>query len=166
MFSKPEAEHEWLAQLAGNWSSESECSMGPDQPPMKNRGTMQGRLLGRLLGGLWLVGEMKGESGSADEPQHESILTLGYDPARQRFVGTFIAGMMTHLWVYEGQRDAGGKRLVLDTTGPRFDQSGLAKYQDIVEIVDQDHWILSSQILGDDGQWTPFMTGHFHRTGG
>ena len=31
------------------------------------------------------------------------IMTLGYDPAKKRFVGTFIGSMMTNLWVYEGE---------------------------------------------------------------
>jgi hypothetical protein len=48
--------------------------------------------------------------------------------------------------------------------GPKFDGSGgTAKYQDSIEIVDRDHWILRSRILGDDGRWTQFMEGHQRR---
>ena len=47
--------------------------------------------------------------------------------------------------------------------GQAFDGSGMGKYQDILEIVDRNHWILRSQLLGDDGQWHPFMEGHHRR---
>jgi Protein of unknown function (DUF1579) len=35
MFAEPQAEHQWLQQLAGDWTTEAECAMGPDQPPTK-----------------------------------------------------------------------------------------------------------------------------------
>lgn len=70
---------------------------------------------------------------------------------------------MTHLFIYSGSLDENGQRLILDTEGPRCDQPGLAKYQDIIEMVDQDHMILSSQILGEDGVWHHFMTAHHRR---
>ena len=38
----------------------------------------------------------------------------------------------------------------------------MAKYQDIIEIVSDDHRTLSSQIL-TDGKWHRFMTAHYRR---
>jgi hypothetical protein len=71
---------------------------------------------------------------------------------------------MSQLWIYEGTLDATGKVLTLDTEGPSFTQEGkLAKYQDIIEIKDQDHRLLSSQMLGDDGKWHRFMEAHYRR---
>lgn len=46
-----------------------------------------------------------------------TIMTIGYDPHRQRFVGTFVASMMTHLWMYEGALDDGERVLTLETEG-------------------------------------------------
>ncbi len=41
-----------------------------------------------------------------DGSTSRSIMTLGLiDPQQKRFVGTFIASMMTHLWVYNGAFD-------------------------------------------------------------
>ncbi len=71
--------------------------------------------------------------------------------------------MMTHLWPYSGSTDEAGRKLTLDSEGPNFAQTGMTKYQDSVEIVSDDHWILSSQVLGDDGQWLPFIDAHHHR---
>ena len=154
---EPEKEHLWLQQLIGEWTVESECSMGLDQPPMKaNR-----RESVRSLGTLWTIGE-----GSDDTPGSlcDSIMTLGFDTQTKRFVGTFITSMMTHLWPYNGVLDATGKVLTLDSEGPNFAGDGtLAKYQDIIEFVTDDYRILSSQMLGSDGQWTPFMKAHYRR---
>lgn len=159
MQSKPAKEHEWLQKLVGNWTSEMECVMGPDQPPMKSKGSESVR----SIGGLWTMGEGTGEM--PDGNKMTSIMTLGYDPARQRFVGTFIASMMTHMWKYEGTLDASGKVLTLDTEGPGMSGDGkMTKYKDIVTFVDDDHRILTSRIQGEDDQWTEFMTAHYRRT--
>jgi Protein of unknown function (DUF1579) len=70
---------------------------------------------------------------------------------------------MPQIWHYEGGLDAAGKVLTLDTEGMNFNQTALAKYQDIIEFVSADHRIMTSQILGEDGQWTQFMTAHYRR---
>ncbi|MBC7815479.1 MAG: DUF1579 domain-containing protein [Planctomycetaceae bacterium] len=151
MHTEPQKEHQWLQKLVGEWTFEGECRMGPDQPPMK----LTGSEVVRSLGGLWTIGEGQGTC--------QSIMTLGYDPQTKRFAGTFIASVMTHLWVYDGSLDAAEKVLTLDTEGPKFTGEGLAKYQDIIEFVSDDHRTLSSQCLGDDGQWHPFMKAHYRR---
>jgi hypothetical protein len=68
-----------------------------------------------------------------------TIMTLGFDPAKTRFVGTFIGSMMTHMWIYDGQLDAAGKVLTLDAEGPSFtDPAKMAKFQDMIEIKSDD----------------------------
>jgi hypothetical protein len=72
--------------------------------------------------------------------------------------------MMSHLWVYDGALDAAGKVLALDADGPDMAGTGkMAKYRDVVEFESDDHRILTSQVLGDDGKWTRFMTAHYRR---
>ena len=46
------------------------------------------------------------------------IVTLGFDPEKKRFMGTFIGSMMTHLWIYDGELDTAGKVLTLNAEGP------------------------------------------------
>lgn len=158
MEAKPQKEHEWLQRLVGKWTFESECSMGPDQPPVKTKGNDDVR----SLGGLWVLGE-----GQAEMPgggTATNLMTLGFDPAKNRFVGTFVASVMTNLWVYEGQLDASGKVLTLNCEGPSFTGDGkLAKYQDVIEIKSNDHRVLTSRYQGEDGQWHEFMTAHYRR---
>ncbi|WP_020179720.1 DUF1579 domain-containing protein [Methylopila sp. M107] len=153
---KPTPEHDWLQRLVGRWTFEADCVMGPDQPPMKTRGTSNVR----ALGGLWVIAD--GEGTSPDGDAHHSVLTVGYDPATGRFTGTFIASMMTKLWIYDGAFDGDG-RLVLAATGPSFAGEGEALYHDIVEIVNDGHFRFLSRLQGPDGAWAEFMTADYRR---
>ena len=159
MHAKPQPEHLWLQKFVGEWTYESEGLMAPGQPPWKSGGTDSVRALGEL----WVLcsgrGEMPG-GGIAD-----SVMTLGFDPKRKRFVGTWVGSMMTHLWVYDGSLDAAGNVLTLSADGPDFVKEGAtARYQDIIEFKGNDHRVLSSRVQGEDGSWTQFMTAHYRRT--
>jgi hypothetical protein len=157
MDAQPQKEHQWLDRFLGEWTYESEYSMGPDQPPSNSKGFE----VVRSLDGLWTIGEGEGEM--PDGGTGKTIMTLGYDPQSDRYIGTFIGSMMTHLWIYNGSLDATEKVLTLDTEGPNFSQSAMAKYKDIIEFVSDDHRVLTSQILGKDGNWNQFMTAHYRR---
>ena len=159
MQAESQREHQWLHKLVGTWSMEGECSMGPDQPPMKSTATE----VVRSIGGIWTIGEGEGTMPDSDVKM-TSIMTLGFDPVSQRFVGTFVASCTTHLWIYSGgSLDAAEKVLTLDAEGPSFTGNGTAKYQDSIEFLDDDHRTLSSQIQMEDGQWVRFMTAHYRR---
>lgn len=155
---QPLPQHHWLQKLVGLWTVESECHLGPDQPPLTTTGTETVR----SMGGLWIIGE--GEGAMPGGEMSQSIITLGYDPQSERFVGTFIASVMTHLWPYRGTLDAGERVLTLDSEGPSFSGDGtMSRYQDIIEFLSDDHRTLSSQILNEQGEWIPFMKAHYHR---
>ena len=155
---EPQDEHRWLLQLVGEWDYHHECNMGPDQPPMKS----SGKQTIRALGELWILGDIAGTTPGGSEMR--SLITLGFDPAKARFVGTFVSSCMTHLWPYDGSLDASGKVLTLDSEGPSFaGDGGMAKYQDIIEVIDNDHHTMKSQFQNADGTWTQFMHGTYHR---
>jgi hypothetical protein len=158
MNAEPQKEHQWLTRMVGEWEYEHEAIMGPGQPPMKSKGTQSVR----TMGGLWILCEGSGEMPGG--PPMTSLITLGYDPAKKRFVGSFIASMMTYLWLYDGGLDAAEKVLTLDAEGPSMtDPAKMAKYQDAFEVVNDDHYILRSYLLTDDGKWFQFMTAHYRR---
>jgi hypothetical protein len=147
-------EHQWLAQLVGEWSSEMEAAMSPDGPTETHKSTERVR----SLGGAWVV--LEGDMGG----DHQTIMTLGYDPAKGRFVGSFVGSMMTNQWVYEGELDETGNTLVLSTNGPSAAGDGsYTDYRDTMEIRGPDHRILSSSYRGPDGEWKHFMTAHYRR---
>ena len=156
--AEPQQEHHWLEKLVGEWTFESECDMGPGKPREKFTGTQSVR----SIGGMWIIGEGQGEMPGGGTGT--MVLTLGYDPQKKRFVGTWFGSMMTALWIYEGERDASGNVLTLNTEGPSFAGDGtLAKYRDIVEVKSDDHYILRSTTQGEGGTWTEFMTAHYRR---
>ena len=109
-------EHRWLQRMLGEWQFEGACDMGDGKPPA----AFKGREAVRALGGIWIIGEGEGHSPEGEE--HRSVMTLGYDPARGQFLGTFISSMMTHLWSYQGTLS--GQVLTLDTQGPSFAGDG------------------------------------------
>jgi uncharacterized protein DUF1579 len=158
MKSEPQKEHQWLQKLAGDWTCEAEMTMKPDEPPVKSKASETVR----SVGGLWILAEGNGEMPGGGHAT--TLMTLGYDPQKQRYVGTWVGSMMTHMWVYDGALDASGNVLTLDTEGPSMAADGTtAKYQDIIEFRSDDHRILASQVLGDDGKWNRFMTAHYRR---
>ncbi len=156
---EPQKEHQWLSQLLGEWTFEGEASMGPGMPSEKFKGIERVR----SIGGLWFLSE--GEGAMPDAGAATTLATLGYDPQKKRFVGTFIGSMMTNLWVYDGSLDASEKVLTLDTEGPGMTGDGkIAKYQDVIEIKSDNERTLTSRVQGDDGTWMQIMTMTYRRT--
>jgi hypothetical protein len=158
---EPQQEHRWLHKLVGDWTYEGEAPMKPGQAPEKFSGTESVRKVGEL----WVIGEGRGPMPGGEEAT--SVLTLGYDPQKQTFVGTWIGSMMAQLWVYEGELDAGAGRLTLNTEGPSMQGDGtLAKYREVMELLDDDRRTFTSQFQGEDGSWQQMMTMTYRRKGG
>lgn len=147
---EPQKEHEWLQILVGEWTVED------DKAPGQWTETV------RSLHGIWIVAEGQGEMPGGPAT---TVMTLGYDPQKNRYVGTWIGSMMTHLWVYDGELDATGKILSLYSEGPDMMGGGgkMVKYKDVIELKSDDHRLLSGHVLGEDGQWNQFCTTHYRR---
>ena len=101
MNAEPQKEHHWLQKFVGEWTFEGEASMGPDQPPMKSRGAETVR----SIGSLWIQGEGNGEMPGGG--MATMLLTLGFDPQKKRFVGTWVG-------TWEGAGSSGGIELILE----------------------------------------------------
>jgi hypothetical protein len=159
MKAEPQKEHQWLQKLVGEWTYEGEMTMEPGKPAEKFRGTESVR----SIGDLWIQAE--GQSQMPDGSPVTTILTLGYEVPKERFVGAFIASMESHLWLYDGGLNENEKTLTLNTEGPNMMAGGqMAKFRDVMEIEGDDHRILTSHILSDDGKWQKVMTIHYRRT--
>lgn len=158
MNMEPQKEHQWLQKLVGDWTYEAEATMEPGKPPEKFAGSESVR----SMGGLWVVCEGQGEmcgGGTAT-----TLMTLGYNPQKKQYVGTWIGSMMTNLWVYDGSLDSTEKVLTLNAEGPVLGAEGkLGKFRDVIEIKSDDHRVLTSHMLGDDGVWHQFMTANYRR---
>ncbi len=155
---EPTPEHHYLLQLVGDWNIQTEYQMGPDQPRMQSTGTQSTR----AIGSLWTLGEMI--TPGADGQSMLSLMTLGFDPARHKFVGSFVSSCMTHQWLYEGSLDDSQRVLTLVAEGPSFAGDGsLAKYHDVIEVVDRNTYLFSSRYQDPSGQWIEFMWGKHTR---
>ena len=158
MPEKPQNEHQWLQKLVGEWTYETEVTMGADQPAEKATGTENVR----SLGDFWILAEGQGEMPGCGEAN--TMMTLGYDPQKQRYVGTWVGSIMTYLWLYEGELDAAETVLTLNSDGPAMTGEGkMAKYRDVIEFKSDNHRVMTSHVLKDDGQWHPFMTVNYRR---
>jgi hypothetical protein len=132
--------------------------MEPGKPPEK----FEGLESVRSLGGLWVVCEGRGEMPGGG--MATTLMTLGYDPQKERYVGTWVGSMMTYLWVYDGSLDSEQNVLALNAEGPSCADDGkLAKFKDQIEIKSDDHRVLTSHMLGDDGKWYEFMRANYRR---
>jgi len=146
-------EHRWLHRMIGRWTA---------TPGQGCPGGQSWTEEVRAVGDIWVVAEASGEG--PDGTPMATIVQLGHDPDKGRYVGTWIGSMMNHMWLYTGQVDKSGNRLVLDCEGPDCaDPSRTARYQDIVAFFDEDHRALISRMEGDDGEWREIMRVDYHR---
>ncbi|MBI3119252.1 MAG: DUF1579 domain-containing protein [Candidatus Hydrogenedentes bacterium] len=154
----PQKEHEWLQQLVGEWTSEWEASM-PDSTPVKFHGTESVR----AIGGFWVLAEGTNTMPDMLAPML-SELTLGYDPAKGKYVGTWVDSMTSYLWTYQGSVDEAGKVLTLDTEGPCPMKGGqMTKFKEVLEIKSKDEKVFTSSIQEDNGAWTKMLTIDYKR---
>ena len=158
MQPEPQAEHRWLQRMIGEWRYESEGEADPGDPAMRDTGTETVR----ALGDVWVMCEARSEAPSGGSSQW--VMTVGFDPTKKRFVGTFIGSMMAFLWLYEGSLDAAGNALALESEGPSFAEEGkMAKYRDVMELRGDDERVFTSHYQTADGTWHPFMTTRYQR---
>ena len=158
MQAEPQKEHQWLQKLVGEWTCETETNMGADRPTKKTTGTESVR----SLGGLWVLAEGQGEMPGGGEAT--TMMTIGYDPQKQRYIGSWVGSMMSYLWLYDGELDAAKNVLTLNSEGPSMTGEGkIGKYRDIIEFKSDARRVMTSHFLSDDGQWQQFMTVNYQR---
>jgi hypothetical protein len=95
---KPGPEHAVLKDQAGVWDATVESFMAPGQPPMLSKGTETGTMVGEF----WLVSDFKTEMMGMPFTGHG---TLGYDPAKKKYVSSWIDSMTTTLSLGESDYD-------------------------------------------------------------
>jgi hypothetical protein len=158
MKAEPQKEHNWLHKLLGEWTYESTAAGSAGEQPSKATGTERVR----SLGGLWVLAEGEGEMPGGGPAT--TLMTLGYDTEKKRYLGTWIGSMMTHMWIYDGEMDGAGKVLTLNSEGPSMEGDGsTAKYKDVIELKSDDHRVLTAHVLKKNGTWERFMTAEYRR---
>lgn len=154
---QPTPEHQWLQQFVGEWESTAEVPTAPGEPAA----TCHGKMTSRMLGGLWVVSDTEADMFGT---KIQAVQTIGYDPAKKKYIGTWVDSMYNYLWQYEGEVDETGKILTLEAEGPNFLAPGTtAKFRDAYEFKSKDHIVTTSSMLTEDGKWVTFMTGQARR---
>lgn len=148
-------QHRWLERLVGDWDvSDTAITAPPAEPPWTERV--------RRIGGLWIACEGRGLM--PDGEPAETLLTLGYDAARDRYIGTWIGSMMAHLWHYDGTLEPTGNVLTLHSEGPDFQSEGRhLPYQDIITFIDDDHRTMTALVNRPGKSWEKLMEVHYWR---
>lgn len=146
----PVPEHDFLKRFVGQWTSNSVCETGPNQPSIMCEGEMNCRMLGEF----WMISE---SSSSMMDMQVQAVMTIGYDPEKKKYVGTWVDSAFNRLWNYEGT--VTGDTLTLDAQGPNFitgEQN--IRYQDIYSFKSADEIEVTSK-MQIDGDWVTFVRG-------
>lgn len=155
--AQPQQEHAWLMKFVGDWTAEIDVLKEPGAPPERSRGTESVR----AIGGFWIVAE--NHATYQDKP-FSGIMTLGYDPDRKRYVGTWVDSMTSHLWTYSGTLDSTGRVLTLESVGPCTMMAGqMANFRETIEFKSNDHRVFTSAVQAGDGPWIRTVTVNFRR---
>jgi hypothetical protein len=126
----PGPEHAMLKKDVGTWDATVEMFMAPGAPPAVSKGTETVT----MMGGFWQLTEFRSEM--MGEP-FEGRGTMGYDPAKKKFVGTWVDTMAPAHYTVEGTYDAATKTLTGWMDGP--DQTGVVtKTKETTEWKDAD----------------------------
>jgi len=154
MSAEPQQGHQWLQRLVGEWTYASE-------DPARLGVSWTGTESVRSLGGFWVVAESHGEMGGSPAT---TIMSLGFDPEKQRYVGTWINSMMADFWLYDGELSADGKTLTLAAEGPdMFVDGKIGLYHHVIEFQSDEERTLGARILREDGTWHEIVTTRYQR---
>ena len=157
-FTKPLPEHQWLQNLVGSWTIESEMFVAPGMPVQTSTGTE----VVKNFGGLWAFGEGTLTMPDGSVMQHHSA--LGYDVSFKEYRSCWFASVCSHLWNSVGTLSEDGKAMTLDCVGPDMQRDGqTANYRDVIELLDADHRTLTSYGQDEHGTWHPFMKARYTR---
>jgi hypothetical protein len=142
---EPQAEHFALERMVGTWDVKSSVT-GPDGEWSETC---------RSLDGMWYIAEGEGDMPGG---KAKTIMTVGYDPEKGKYVGTWLGTMMGMLWLYEGDLSEDGATLSLYTTGPDCEVEGrTAQYREQIIFQGDDHRLFVSATRQPDGSWKQFQ---------
>jgi hypothetical protein len=143
----PAKEQQWLNQLAGDWACDIELYFQPYKP-LRCKGTRSAR----MVGPFWLVED--GKTNIAGTP-FASVLTVGFDPQKKKFVGTWIENTSSFMRKYEGSLDPSGKSMTLECEVPAPHVPGkLAKFKEVFDFKSNDHVIVTTTWQPEEGKWS------------
>lgn len=144
---KPGPEHEVLKNQVGTWDATVEITPAPGAPPMISKGVETST----LLGGLWLVTDVKADMMGQAFAGHG---TTGWDFAKKKYVGAWVDSMSTGFSLGEATWDPATKTMTGWMEGP--DMMGrIVKTKSVTEWKDADTRVFTMYMPGPDGKDVP-----------
>ena len=111
---QPGEEHKILKAELGTWKADMKIWMpGADEPMMAS-----GEEVNEMFGEFWVVSKFK--ANMMGQP-FEGRASMGYDPVKKKYVGTWFDTMTPHMSFMEGTYDKDSKTLTMMTTGIGMD---------------------------------------------
>jgi hypothetical protein len=147
---QPTPFHKYLSEQAGSWDALVKSTV-PGSPPAEDKGTETIA----MMSGLWQLTDFKGTFGGTPFLGHG---VMGYDPAKKKYVGTWVDSMTDKLIIMEGTADTAGK--VLTMTYEQADPASgqMTKYRNVHEMKDSDTRTFTMSQVGADGKDVTLMT--------
>lgn len=97
---EPTPYHKGLAEEVGVWDAEMfYFKPGSDEATPAGKGVETNTM---LSGGLWLLSDFKGDPGPG---AFEGRGQTGYDPKKQKYIGTWVDSMSPRMMILEGTYD-------------------------------------------------------------
>lgn len=146
----PGPEHERLKKMEGTWNAK--VKTGNEESAAVVTYKME-------CGGLWLVGDFRGEFGGQ---RFQGRGMDGYDPEKKKYVSVWVDSMSFCPMLMEGSYDTAKKSLTMTGEAPGPDGK-MAKHKMVTLMSDDDHHTFNMYIVAPDGQETKFMTIEYTR---
>jgi|SRR5579859_1170686 len=154
---KPGKHHEALKYFEGTWDVTATFLAEPGKPMAESKGSEKAEM---ILGGFWLATEYKGEMMGTPFAGRG---TMGYDPHKKKYVGTWIDSLASGLYVSEGTADENGKVFTMIAQGYCDSAGKSITMKQVYEIKDPDTWTLSFLTPNPDGKEVPTGTIEYKR---
>ena len=147
---QPTPEHQKLAVFVGVWDAQMEY-VGMDGKPAKSNGTYVRK---QPMGAFWLVDNFQAQMMGQQFRGHG---TTGYDPAKKKYVGSWVDSMTPSMMVTEGSFDKTGKILTMSGMGPGHDGTPVV-HRTVTTIKDKNTHVFEMFIPTPDGTEMKVMT--------
>jgi hypothetical protein len=142
-----------LKKDVGTWDATVEILMmppgTPPSPPSKGTETST---LGP--GGLWVISDFKSEMMGAPFQGHG---VMGWDPAKKKYVGTWVDSMTTSVAVTESTYDPASKSMTGWIEAPDHHTGKPTKMKAVTQYKDDDTRVFTMYMTGPDGKENPGM---------
>ncbi len=150
---RPGEAHKLLERKAGSW----DCTMTLAGMPGEHKAHYDARL---DHGGLWLVGDYRGEFMGAPFSGHE---VQGYSSEKGKYVSTWVDAWIDTPMHFEGDFDAATQTLSMWTEGKDMATRKPIKERHDTRFVDADTWVFTMNHPQPDGSYAEVMSITYRR---